>query len=358
MLNKGIKVEETEKCLLCDSPGTLLHNNMRDYFLETPGLWSLFECRKCGLVWLNPCPISGEIEKLYANYYTHSAETQMTQLTSLRKKVEHSILASAFGYKSLFSGRGTRMAGRILSFISPIKEFVGRSVMWLDCSQKGKLLDIGCGNGQFLAVMRGLGWEVQGIEPDKQACRVAQEHFGVQIIASTLYEARIPDDSFDAVTLSHVLEHVPDPIGLLRECNRVLSPTGKLVVVTPNIESLGHKIFGRSWLHLDPPRHFYLFSPRALRACAEQAGLRAEIFCTNVRSARWMWISSRLIKGKGKYFEGDITRGLKIEGTMFFFVEEITRTFWRHAGEELILIGTKNKSNPVIADRAKFNKEV
>jgi SAM-dependent methyltransferase len=81
-----------------------------------------------------------------------------------------------------------------------------------------------------------------------------------------------PDNSFDAITMSHVIEHVHDPVALLKECYRILKPAGYLVVTTPNINSWGHKKFEENWIHLDPPRHLHLFSQNTLQTCAEKAG--------------------------------------------------------------------------------------
>jgi SAM-dependent methyltransferase len=88
-----------------------------------------------------------------------------------------------------------------------------------------------------------------------------------------LQSARFDDNSFDAATLSHVIEHVPDPVALLREIGRILKPGGRLVVTTPNSKSLGHGWFQRYWIGLDPPRHLNIFTLSALRECANRAGL-------------------------------------------------------------------------------------
>jgi len=81
-----------------------------------------------------------------------------------------------------------------------------------------------------------------------------------------------PSETFDAVTLSHVIEHVPDPLALLREVRRILKPTGRLALTTPNNASLGHQLFAAKWFGLDPPRHLHIFSPPSLEKLARSAG--------------------------------------------------------------------------------------
>jgi SAM-dependent methyltransferase len=88
----------------------------------------------------------------------------------------------------------------------------------------------------------------------------------------TLEEAGFADGEFDAIVMNHVLEHVHNPLRLLNSCIRLLRVGGTLVAVTPNAESDGHRRFGASWYHLDPPRHLHLFSQKTLRDIANRAG--------------------------------------------------------------------------------------
>ncbi|HEB36042.1 hypothetical protein LCGC14_1197620 [marine sediment metagenome] len=344
-INEGVRVQEVHTCLLCNSKGILLYQDLRDRLFNALGNWSLIRCQECGLVWLNPQPIPENIGKLYANYFTHSIDIKNPILASLRKKVWRILLATTFGYNNILnsSSSKSKWIGKALSLVPLLKERVESSIMYLNGSWKGKLLDIGCGNGQFLATMRDLGWEIQGIEPDKQAARFARDRFGIQVIASTLEEAKIPNESFDAIILRHVIEHVSDAIRFLEKCHRILKPTGKLVILTPNIESMAHRIFKESWRDLDPPRHFYLFSLFTLRICAERAGFQIEILVTTAQSAKWVWLRSKIIQNKGTYSKIDITKMMKMKGVAFQFLEAMTRNLWKNIGEELLLIASKKQ---------------
>jgi 2-polyprenyl-3-methyl-5-hydroxy-6-metoxy-1,4-benzoquinol methylase len=103
--------------------------------------------------------------------------------------------------------------------------------------------------------MQRAGWEVAGVEPDPVAAGVARESHPHSVIAQALNDAQIADASMDVVTMSHVIEHVLNPIQLLRECRRVLKPEGKIVILTPNLGSQGHRLFQQAWVPLDPPGH-------------------------------------------------------------------------------------------------------
>lgn len=299
-------------------------------------------CSYCELAWLYPSPIAEDVAKLYTEYFTHrSGEPSQKGLANLRKAVKAQILRKCFGYPLDTQGG---LLTQVLAGIGPLKEIVAGSLMYLDVGKKGRLLDVGCGNGRFLAQMRELGWEVMGVEPDPEAVRIAREQFGLEIFQGTLEEARFPDDNFDAITLNHVIEHVTDPISLLTECRRILKPVGKLVVVTPNIRSLGARLFGKAWLHWDPPRHLFLFSPKSLRICAEQAGLKVQSIRTSSKGARFMWAASRLIQERGKLPGGSPRRlgwGLKLESLVFWAVEYLACRLQPNVGEEVVLEATK-----------------
>lgn len=135
-----------------------------------------------------------------------------------------------------------------------------------------RVLDIGCGNGGFLAKAKAAGWLVQGLDFDPQAinaCRmkgVEAKEGGIEALSS------FADGTFDYVTCSHLVEHVHEPMGLLRECFRVLRPGGALWLETPNIESYGYRRYGRHWRGLEPPRHLVLFSRSSLFQALRRTG--------------------------------------------------------------------------------------
>ena len=104
--------------------------------------------------------------------------------------------------------------------------------------------------------------------------------------------------------LSHVIEHVSDPEGLLVECHRILKKGGVLSVVTPNIESIGSRYFGRSWLHLDPPRHLVIFNCRTLCSLSVKAGFTDVTIRTIIRDAHALFWASYSISKSGTFCMG------------------------------------------------------
>lgn len=337
--NEGVHVRDARHCLLCGCKGVILYSSLRDRLFGAPGNWNLMQCSKCNLAWLNPQPTAEDVGKLYADYFTHqNLGTQKVFLAGLRMQVRSSILKCSFGYPFTSANK---TAGSILSRIPPIRDIAGGSVMWLKCSENAHLLDVGCGNGSFLVQMRQLGWDVTGIEPDKDAVSVARQKHRLNVFNGSLDDHKFPDKHFDAITLNHVIEHAIDPMGLLMECRRILKPGGQLVLVTPNIKSLARRMFNDSWLHWDPPRHLHLFSLQALRVAAYRAGLIIKELRTTAKGARWIWVSSSIIKRDGILNSSTpIAPGLplRLQGLAFQMAEHASRSEY---GEELVLTATR-----------------
>jgi SAM-dependent methyltransferase len=154
-----------------------------------------------------------------------------------------------------------------------------RSACLENVDRIGRILDVGCGQGYFLATMRRWDFECYGCEPDPRAAQVAQQ-VGISVVCSDLLEAGYPDDHFDIVRFNHVLEHVHIPTAVLSEAKRVLTPRGLLVIESPNHAGMIGQIFRHSE---DVPRHLYSFSPKTLRMYFEKVGLRVIRITTRTR---------------------------------------------------------------------------
>lgn len=228
-----------------------------------PGDWQLKQCpnAKCALCWQDPAPIEPDLICLYANYFTHDLGTspKLRMLAHARSLLYSGYLAFGYFPSSCLGITKARAAIR---------------QMYLNGLKPGNLLDVGCGNGGFLARMQKLGWTGTGVDFDAKAIGHAKKRYGSSLtfMHTDLAGAGFGENTFDALTMSHVIEHVPDPVSLLAQARRVLKPGGRAVITTPNIKSHGHKKFGRCWWGLDSPRHLQVFSTSALANCARKAG--------------------------------------------------------------------------------------
>lgn len=139
-------------------------------------------------------------------------------------------------------------------------------------SGKGSILDVGCGRGDFLALMAARGWVSTGLELDKRVLNQGRKVKGLDLRFGGLEDVKFPETHFNAITFWHVFEHLRDPLWALKECNRILKPGGLLVVAVPNAGSLQARLSGRHWFHLDPPYHMYHYSLGNLGRLLEKSG--------------------------------------------------------------------------------------
>ena len=255
----GMRSSHSDLCPLCGHPGKIRYNGMADFFvLDSPRSWNSRQCdsRYCGCIWLDPMPLESEIFKAYRSYYTHQSSTgktgyyppQYNRLQSFFVKVLHRCM------------NGLQIG-------------VNRESFWLHGLTEGggELLEIGCGDGSRLLALEKRGWSVVGQEIDPKAAENCRSK-GLLVHTAKIDELGFSPGSFDVILMAHVLEHLHRPVEFLAECRKLLKPGGRLVLSTPNIMSLGHFIYKKNWLHLDPPRHLIIHNRNSLAGVLRAAG--------------------------------------------------------------------------------------
>ncbi|MNQ01386.1 bifunctional 3-demethylubiquinone-9 3-methyltransferase/ 2-octaprenyl-6-hydroxy phenol methylase [compost metagenome] len=135
---------------------------------------------------------------------------------------------------------------------------------------KGRILDIGAGTGDFLSVAKHDGWQTVGVEPSDKAKAIAKNK-GVSFVEQT---AELESHSFDVITMWHVLEHVPNLDNQIKELKRLLKTNGTLIVAVPNFKSFDAKYYGKFWAAYDVPIHFWHFSKKAIKMLFEKEGMQ------------------------------------------------------------------------------------
>jgi len=172
--------------------------------------------------------------------------------------------------------------------------------------EKGNILDVGCGVGAFLYTMKEKGWQVTGTEPDAGARMVAKETFGIDALDSAAL-ATLPQHSFQAITLWHVLEHIHQLHEYIDTLKKLLAANGKLFIAVPNYQSLDAAIYGLAWAAYDVPRHLYHFTPKAMEVLMQQHGLQIiakkpmwfdsfyiSLLSSKYRNGRTHWLSATI----------------------------------------------------------------
>lgn len=342
-----IESQKRPKCYLCGQNGNILYPNLQDRLFGVPGTWSLRSCtnEKCEFIWLDPMPKPNEIWKLYQNYYTHSSNQEEKAIAPLRflsNPFKRTMLGVHFGYKELIDNFWIKSLVQLLG-ISPLRrEKIGRTILWARGDWRKRVLDVGCGSGNLLHTLNQLGWECVGFEPDPAAASAASKRCNLKIYEKDFSSILKYEKPFDLITSSHVIEHLLDPIQDLKNYSKLLQPGGKIIIVTPNIESLGSFWFNESWYALDPPRHLHLFSKKTLAHCIEQAGLEIDFIRTSASSFKSIWHRSGIIKkekviGGGPYRKPPLHKRLGSRG--FELLENLLISL--NKGEELIAIAHK-----------------
>ena len=243
-------------CELCGSnKSTLLfHNYDRSHC--TKGIFNIVKCNNCGLLYINPRPKRQFIDEYYPDDY----EPYNINLNNFYQKLNESLLNSYYKEnKSLLNNLKSFLYQLIYSPIP--KEY------------KGRILDIGCGNGIYLYNLKKHGWKVYGVEMSQRAVAFAQKKLKLKNVRhGTIENIRYPDEYFDVITMNHVIEHLFEPKKALEEINRILKKKGLLIITTPNINSFNFKLFREFWFPLETPRHLNIFNSLTMKRLMLGAG--------------------------------------------------------------------------------------
>ncbi len=268
-----------EQCPICGQTNIHKVLGAEDYTVSHE-VFDIWECTNCTLRFTQGVPEPDKIGAYYQSetYISHSDTRQ-----GFVNKAYHAVrLRTLQSKKNL------------------VQKQTGRST--------GKMLDVGSGTGAFVNVMKRAGWDTMGLEPDQAARVRAAELYGVTLEETgKLFE--LPSDSFDAITLWHVLEHVHDLHGYMKRLGNLLKPEGRLFIAVPNYTSYDGGYYGAHWAAYDVPRHLYHFSPRAMRVLLSLHGLKLEVIRPMWYDSFYVSMLSEQYRNKKSNLSGAMVRG-------------------------------------------------
>jgi len=248
-------------CCVCKDEDAIPVGTGEDFEYRTSSdTFHAMRCRGCGVVYLNPRPAQEEFARIYPPTY-------------------HAFNFSPSEFGLIYRIRRRLEAGRVRGWCESLPH-------------NARILDVGCGDGFHLGILRDYGergWTLEGIEIDERAARAARAA-GLNVHQGKVEELNLPESSYDLVLLIMTIEHVEDPKRILSRIRSLLRPGGSLVVVTDNTDSLDHRLFGRRWwggYHF--PRHYYLFNRRSLEALAHSVGLEVAKLSTCMTPVNWVY---------------------------------------------------------------------
>jgi len=272
-------LESVGCCPVCGRQGrSLLERGLCDrVFFVAPGQWTLWRCDGCASAYLDPRPTEASISRAYAEYYTHAVcpdecglvNQRRSRLSAFRQGLRNGYLRRRFGHDL---PHALTLGWMVMALLPGRRKNLDYMVRHLPASPAGaRLLDVGCGNGRFLSVARALGYDTVGLEIDPKAARAARSA-GHKIVEGTVAASGLPSETFDQITMNHVIEHLHRPREVLEALHRLLRPGGRIWIQTPNISSQGYQRYRAAWRGLEPPRHLVVFSPAGLNGLLSTAG--------------------------------------------------------------------------------------
>ncbi|MCX6193032.1 MAG: class I SAM-dependent methyltransferase [Cytophagales bacterium] len=233
-------MENIQNCPVCGSPHSTLKLKAKDYTVSNE-MFHIVTCDSCQLIYTNPRPAANEAGPYYraSAYISHSDTNE-----GIVNKLYHAVRKFTLQSKT----------------------------NWIESEKKGakELLDIGCGNGHFLAAAKDKGWNITGLELDQETAARAAKLTGLPI-APSLKEIE-PEKQFQVITLWHVLEHVYEIDAYFEFFKNRLAPNGKLLLALPSAASFDANYFKEHWAAYDVPRHIYHFTPATISALAAKYG--------------------------------------------------------------------------------------
>jgi 2-polyprenyl-3-methyl-5-hydroxy-6-metoxy-1,4-benzoquinol methylase len=220
--------ETLQNCPLCDS--------VKLEKIYYNGKHGIVKCAECKLIFTNPRATPNEIGDLYGKNY-------MANLNSVKPLL----------YK---------ICKKRLAFVENFKS-------------RGRLLDVGCGNGYFLELARKNSWEIFGTEVSPYCISYCKKELELPVKTGEIFKANYADDHFDIITMWHTLEHVKNPMFYLKEFNRILKKGGFIFILVPNVRFLPNFIKGWSWIgRSEILEHLYFFSKETLESMIDKANLQ------------------------------------------------------------------------------------
>lgn len=275
----------------------------------------MLQCKSCVLMYTNPRPTQETMGYFYtpdyAPYqafftpYIEMFQRKIGLLSKIKNELKYQVLKNYYGYQGLkpafrFLALAKLPAG-IKKLIVKVSYFYFRKhyyriPVW---EERGRALDLGCGRGAYLLLLKNIGWEVIGVDIGDNVAREVKEA-NIPVFTGDLKELQLETSSFNVISMWHVLEHLHSPLETLQEIYGLLTDNGSLFIEVPNNASIVTKIFRSNWFAWDLPRHLYHFSPKSLSKLLNRAGFKESkvrhLSKNTVGKSTVYWLENRGIK--------------------------------------------------------------
>jgi 2-polyprenyl-3-methyl-5-hydroxy-6-metoxy-1,4-benzoquinol methylase len=227
-------------CPICSGTEFIAHLTCIDYTASLER-FSLKRCAKCQFTFTSPRPDESSLSEYYLSdkYISHTGSNK-----TLIDKIYLQARKITLGWKRKL-----------------VRKY----------SIENKILDVGCGTGEFLHEMKSYGWEVSGVEPSTNARESAEKKIGIKILKSL---NDVSGNNFSAITLWHVLEHLPDPNRALQTLHKLITKNGTIFIAVPNLQSYDATYYQSFWAAYDVPRHLWHFDKKNMKILLQKNGFK------------------------------------------------------------------------------------
>jgi 2-polyprenyl-3-methyl-5-hydroxy-6-metoxy-1,4-benzoquinol methylase len=246
------------KCCVCDNEKIIkYYDSLFDDRYGYKGFFGLLKCESCGHKFLDVNFSNEEVEKLYTKFYPRST-------------------FDINGYRPHKEQNG------LFPWLQGVKS---SAYSWVPKSVK--ILDIGCGYGESLGYHKNRGCEVYGVEADQNVKEIAEKYefnLHIGVFSSDIFQKEF----FDYITMDQVVEHLKDPIDIIKQVSKVIRKDGYLILSTPNANGFGAKVFEKKWINWHAPYHLQFFSRESIWIVAKKLGFEVEFFKT-ITNSEWIY---------------------------------------------------------------------
>lgn len=289
-------LKKTETCPICDGNDQQPHLSAKDNTVSKL-TFQIVECTTCGFAFTNPRPADEDLGKYYESdeYISHSNTSKgiVSRLYQLVRK--HTLK-------------------RKLRLVNSENNI-------------GTLLDIGCGTGEFLNTVKQGGWKTIGIEPSASARKQCEDNYKLDVREEKDLNNLAPQ-SFDVITMWHVMEHVPYLCARVNKLKELLKADGVLIIAVPNRNSYDAKFYGEHWAAYDLPRHLWHFRPQDMRKLLEKVGfevtkilpMKFDSYYVSILSEKYKTGGNRLISAVWKGWLSNRKAGAEGSSSLIYII--------------------------------------
>jgi ubiquinone/menaquinone biosynthesis C-methylase UbiE len=310
-LNKKLNNLVNVNCCICENSDAKIVGTGEDFEYNTSSdTFAAMQCNSCGLVYLNPRPGVDEFEKIYPADY-------------------HAFDFSVKDFGIVYKIRSKLEAKRLL-------------ICCKDLPANAKILDVGCGDGFHLNLLRQYGkksWTLEGIDLDKRAIEMAEKS-GLTVHQGSVETIDLPNNTFDLAFMIMTIEHVEKPDEVLKGVFKLLKPGGSVLIITDNTDALDFKLFkSRYWGGYHFPRHWNLFSKKSITKIANKTGFQISVCGTQVSPVNWVYtIHNWLVAKKApQWMINRFTLKSTVSLSAFTMLDIVLQVFYRGALLRVIL---------------------